>query len=502
MHSFKGYSAPGEVLAGVRRGDIAAICLFSNQNVASPRQVRTLTMALRQAALEGGFPPPLIGIDQEGGQLIAIEAGATELPGNMALGAARSPALAFQAGRITGRELLAMGLNLNFAPSLDVNVNPDNPVIGIRSFGDSPTLVSELGTAFIQGLQETGVLATAKHFPGHGDTATDTHYGLSVVAHDLTRMEEIELAPFRAAIQAGVGAVMTAHVLFSAIDNKYPATLSSVVLNEFLRMMAGFEGLIITDAMDMWAVEQYGTANSIPMALRAGADLVMLGHLGEQMKLHRDMAPLVRPDALARIDAARRRTPIDLPPLSVVGCAEHQAIAQQIADSSITVVRQDEQLPIRLDEDDLIAVITPTPLDLTPADTSSHVQIVLAEAIRRRHARVASYEIPPQASAMDIAAILDAVDAARLVVVGTINATPDSAQAALIQAIHERGQSLLVVALRTPYDLVSFPMVTTYLCAYGIRPVTMEAVARVLFGEIEATGILPCAIPGVSVSTY
>ena len=500
MHSFEGYNAPEEVLKGVRRGEIAAVCLFANKNVASPQQVRELTLSLRQAAQEGGFLPPLIGIDQEGGQLIAIEGGATELPGNMALGATRSASLAEQAGRVTARELLAMGLNLNFAPSLDVNVNPANPVIGIRSFGDSPILVGELGTAFIRGMQNEGVLATAKHFPGHGDTEGDTHYGLPVVAHTRERMEEIELAPFRAAIRAEVGAIMTAHVLFPVLDDQNAATMSKTVLDGFLRHTLGFRGLIITDAMDMWAVAQFGAVPSITQALTAGADLVLLGHLPDQIALHKNLASLARPEALARIVAARRQATTELPPLSVVGCVEHQAIAQEIADRSITVVRRDNQWPLDLDQDDLVAVITPTPLDLTPADTSSHVNIVLADSIRRRHARTEAFELSPQASDAEVAAILEGIKPARVVIVGTINAVQNSAQAALVQALEERGPSPLVVALRTPYDLMAFPMVTNYLCAYGIRPVTMEAIARVLFGEIEPTGILPCAIPGLTVA--
>jgi len=498
MHSFKGFEAPPEVLAALWRGEIAAVCLFANTNVASPQQVRTLSLSMRQAAREGGFPPPIIGIDQEGGQLIAIEGGATELPGNMALGATRSSALAEQAGRLTGRELLAMGVNLNFAPSLDVNVNPANPVIGIRSFGDNPALVAELGTAFIRGLQSEGVLATAKHFPGHGDTEADTHYHLPMVAHSLERMDDVELVPFRAAIQAQVAAVMTAHVVFEALDSKNAATMSSRVIDDFLRSVMGFHGLIITDAMDMHAVAQFGSESSITSAIEAGVDLVLLGHLPDQMALHQSLKLLARPDALARIQAARLKTPYELPPLDIVGSAEHQAIAQQIADRSITLVRQANQLPLRPGPEDLIVVITPTPTDLTPADTSSHVDIVLANAIRQRHARVKAFELPPQASREQIAALLQAVEAAHTVIVGTINAVQDRSQIDLIEALYQRGQSPIVVALRAPYDLMAFPMIPTYLCAYSIRPVTMEAVARVLFGEIEPTGILPCTIPGVS----
>jgi beta-N-acetylhexosaminidase len=495
MHSFTGCTAPDEILNAVRRGKIAAFCLFAHKNVTSPAQLRELTDALCRAAQEGGQLPPLIGIDQEGGQLVAVTGGATELPGNMALGATRSPLLAEQAGRVLGRELLAMGVNLNFAPSLDVNVNPANPVIGTRSFGDDPALVADLGTAFIRGMQNIGVMATAKHFPGHGDTASDTHHALPVVDHPLERMNAVELAPFRAAIRAGVGAIMTAHVLFTALDRDRPATLSPDVLNGFLRRKMGFEGLIITDAMDMQAVAQFGAELSVRGALTAGADLALLGHLPDQIMLSRELALMTQRGSLARIQAAREKIPQVLPALDVVGCAEHQNTAQAIADQSITLVRNGGQLPLRPNPDDLIAVITPQPVDLTPADTSSQVRIRLAEKIQQRHRRVQALELPHRAAADDIAAILDAAAQADHVIVGTISAEHDASQMQLVQTLCQRGQSPVVIALRTPYDVIGFPKVETYLCAYGIRPVSMEAVARVLFGEIAARGVLPCAIP-------
>ncbi|HVO44509.1 MAG TPA: glycoside hydrolase family 3 C-terminal domain-containing protein, partial [Aggregatilineales bacterium] len=227
------------------------------------------------------------------------------------------------------------------------------------------------------------------------------------------------------------------------------------------------------------------------------ADLVIMGHLPDQMALHQSLRSMTRPESLARIQSARLKTPASLPPLEVVGCADHQRIAQTIADRSITIVRYEGQLPLHPGPDDRIAVITPTPTDLTPADTSSRVEILLAEAIRQRHPKVVAFELPPQASSEQIAAVAQAVAGAYQVIVGTINAVQDPSQANLVQALYQRGQPPIVVALRTPYDLTVFPMIKTYLCAYGIRPVTMEAVARVLLGEIEPTGILPCTIPGI-----
>lgn len=495
MFSFEGTTPPQPVLDGVRRGAMGAFCLFGHWNVESPAQLRTLNEMLLHAARAGGQPPPIIGIDQEGGQLIAVTGGATELPGNMALGATRSPELAEQAGRVLGRELRAMGLNLNFAPSLDVNTNPDNLAVGTRSFGADPALVAELGAALIRGLQAAGVMGSAKHFPGHGDTSSDSHYAAPVVAHSLEHMEAVELRPFRAAIAAGVAAIMPAHIMFPALDADQPATLSSRILRGFLRGQMGFQGLIVSDAMDMYAVARFGPEPSVRMALEAGVDLVLLAHLPDQLALADYVSAMTSPEAVARIRRARAGISPTLPDLDVIGCAEHQRVAQTIAERAITLVRDGGQLPLRPAPDATIAVITPQPRNLTPADTSSRVRIALADAIRRRHPRVVACELPHPASADDIAGVLSAVGGAEIVVVGTISADQDAAQATLVRELHRRGKRPIVVALRTPYDLSAFPMVETYLCAYSIRPVSVEATARALFGEVVPQGVLPCPIP-------
>jgi beta-N-acetylhexosaminidase len=495
MHSFHGMTAPAEILDAVRRGDIPAFCLFKYSNVESPAQLRELCLSLRKAAEEGGLPPPIIGVDQEGGQLIAISAGATELPGNMALGATRDTQLAEQSGRVLARELLAMGINMNFAPSLDVNINPENPVIGVRSFGDDPNLVAEMGAAQIRGMQAEGLMATAKHFPGHGDVAIDPHDTAPVITHTMERVDAVELLPFRVALTAGVAAVMTAHIQFNALDTTQPATLSTAILGGLLRGEMGYEGLIITDAMDMQAVAQFGALTSVTAALQAGADLIMLGHLTDQLILNQQTRDAVQAEALARIQAVREASTRTLPSLDVVGCEEHQRIAQTIADRSITLVKGQENLPLRAGGQ--IVVVNPEPADLTPADTSSAVQINLADAIRKRHTDVLALEMPRAASPNVINDLVEQCAKASKIIVGTIDAYRDSAQQNFIKALQARGHQPIVVAMRTPYDLMSFPEVTTYLCTYSIRSVSMEAVARVLFGEIKATGQLPCKIPGI-----
>lgn len=491
MFSFKGYEAPPDILDAVRDGRAGAFCLFA-YNVESPAQLRRLCESLINAAAEGGFPPPIIGIDQEGGQLMAINDHATALPGNMALGAARSSELAYQAGRVLGRELRAVGVNMNFAPSLDVNINPKNPVIGVRSFGDDPQQVADLGVALLKGMQEQGVLATAKHFPGHGDVVSDTHHGQALVPHSMERMEAVELVPFRAAIAEGVAAIMTAHITFTALDDQ-PATISRRILTGLLREEMGYQGLIVTDAMDMHAVAQLGAYESVSAALQAGADLVMLGHLPDQLALAAKVAPFGNPESAARVMAARESLSRELLPFEVLGSDEHQAVAQAIADAAVTIVRSQ---PRSIRPGASITVITPKPVNLTPADTSAMVKIALADAFERRMFEVEGVELTFRASDAEVQEALRRAAHSDYVVVGTIAADQDPSQAALVKALVEQGRNPIVVALRTPYDVAAFPGVADYLCTYSIRPAAVEAAARAILGEIEPTGVLPCEIPG------
>ena len=496
MHSFIGTQVPDEILNYIETGNIGAICLFSH-NVESPQQLREMTRTMHDAARRGKQPPPIIGIDQEGGQLIAIMGGTTELPGNMALGATRSATLAQQAGDVLGRELLAMGVNMNFAPSVDVNNNPDNPVIGIRAFGDDPQHVGDLGLAMIEGMQAQGVIACAKHFPGHGDTKIDSHHGTPRIDHPLQRLHAVELKPFRAAIAGKVQAIMSAHIIYSAYDETTPSTLSHKIMHGLLREDLGFTGITITDAMDMHAVSSLGHQFAVEQAILAGNDLILLGHLPDQLEMITTLAHLENQAAVQRIQAARSQLARDLPAFDVVGCDAHQAVAQKIADQSITCVRGEEVLGLQLDSSQKIAVITVIPANLTPADTSSYVDIQLAHAIQKRHPHVLDVRMPHTPSDADIAHVLAQVADADTVVIGTISADTSTAQAEVVNQLIERGQAPIAIAMRTPYDLIAYPNVTTYLCSYGIRDVSMEAVARVLFGEIDANGQLPCTLPNI-----
>lgn len=505
MWSFQGHTPPPEFLAALRAGQVSGLTLFRSLNLDHPAQIRELTDTLQRAAREAGQPPLLIGVDQEGGTLLAVP-GTTRLPGNLALGATRSAELAQRAGFVLGRELAALGLNIDYAPVCDVINNPRNPVVGPRSFGANPLMVAQLSAAMIQGLQAAGVAASAKHFPGHGDSSTDSHHSMDVLPHDEARLRAIEFVPFQAAIQADVKLIMTAHIALPNFDDGYqrPATLSPRILKQLLRDELKFGGVVISDAMDMHAVQQ-GPLHPVEMiaGAQAGLDLLLLTSFVDQPAIYDALLLAARHGLLNQHDL---RASVDriaalkhwiamqpIPPdLSVVGCAEHAALAHEIAERSITLVRDEaRQLPLRLDAAETLAVIVPQPKDLTPADTSSYDKPALADALRVYHDRVTEIVVPIEPSAADVAAVIDRVAGIDRVVVGTINAYHHPGQVALIEALLDRGKAVIAVALRMPYDVSAYPRVPTCLCAYSLQPASLQAAAKVLWGQLAAQGQLP-----------
>jgi beta-N-acetylhexosaminidase len=506
-------SPPDQFLEVLRRQHVGGVVLFRHKNMGNLAGLLGLTQALQRAAAESGQPPLLIAADQEGGQLIAVDH-TTPFPGNMALGAAGSDKLAYKVGRALGRELSAVGINVDFAPVCDVNSNPLNPVIGTRSFGEDPKLVARMSVALIRGLQSAGVAATAKHFPGHGDTSSDSHRGAPIVRHNAKRIHSVELVPFRAAVKTRVRLVMTAHIVMPALNggsNELPATLSPKILRDLLRRKMRFNGVVVSDALDMHAMEQGpGYVAETMAAVAAGIDLLLFNH---------DLSR-VEPACVNLVQAARRgllsadeihasarrimalknwikRQPRES--LAVISCREHLRLAQEVAQKSITLVRDTaRQLPLRAGPEEKIAVALPRPQDLTPADTSSYVKPVLADALRRYHPQVDEFSFALNPSSPEIAALCERLVKYDVVIVGTINATADPAQAELVQKLIKQSARLIAVALRMPYDLAAYPAASTYVCTYSILPPAMEALAEALCGRIPFAGNLPVTIPGRS----
>ena len=492
MVGFEGTQPNETIETHIRERFVGGIVLFS-RNIETPQQTAELTNQLqRLAEMTTRQIPLLIGIDQEGGWVMRLKEGATVLPGNMALGATDSTELAERAGEITAVELAAVGVNLNFAPVMDVNNNPQNPVIDRRSFGESPELVSRLGVAYIHGLQGNGVLGTAKHFPGHGDTTVDSHFDLPTVNHNRERIHALELHPFRAAIDADVAAIMTAHIVYPTFDADRPATLSPAILTDLLRKELGFDGLIITDDMEMKAIDdRYRSGEAAVMAVEAGTDIVMvLWSPTKQVEVFDALLSAVKSGRIsqARLDqsvkrilkskrAAFDRRVVDPDAVGrTVGTEAHQQLAQTIASQAITVVRnRDNLLPLKLKPETSVLILSASPS--------------LFESFKAHHPNTVEVRIPekPQVEGILPQLIAQTGDA-DVVIAGIIN----DEQAALVQQISIAITTpVIAIALGSPYTLRGCPDVSASLAAYDIHEASVSAAVEVIVGAREAQGKLP-----------
>ena len=404
MPDFRNWNGSGftvmnaEVKGVIEKYHLGGVILFA-ENVKGTEQTTRLVDGLQQASSK---IPLLITIDQEGGIVRRLQTG-TGMPGNMALGATRSTDLSYKVGNVIGKELNSLGINFNFGPDLDVNINPANPVIGVRSFGSDPKMVSDLGVAYIKGVQAAGVAATGKHFPGHGDTATDSHLGLPIVTHDIETLNKVDLVPFKAAIANGVDMIMTAHVAFPAVDDtkviskkdgtqvNLPATLSKKVLTGLLRTELGFKGVISTDALNMQAIaEHFGAEQAVIMAINAGTDIALMPAVvqnSEQIanldKVYNAVIDAVKTSVIpeTRItESATRIMTLKIkrglydpsgntikPSLeekitkanSIVGSAENKAIEKEAAQKAVTLLRNKGNiLPFNLKKGKKIVLIS------------------------------------------------------------------------------------------------------------------------------------------------
>ncbi len=437
--------------------------------------------------------------------------GATDFPNLMAVGATGEAGLAYEMGRVTAQEARAVGVHVPFAPVLDVNNNPDNPIINVRSFGEDPVLVSTLGRSFVRGVQEHGALATGKHFPGHGDTGTDSHLALPTIPHDRLRMDSVELKPFQAAIDEGMGGIMTAHITVPSLNggNGDPATLSRPVLTDLLRGEMGFDGLVFTDAMDMRAISgRLGAGEAAVQAVEAGADVILMppsvtaalqgivdavcaGRIPEsriddtvlrllqtkqEMGLHRD-----RTVDLSRIP-------------EVVGVPDHHDLADQIARKSITLIRN---------EGDLLPLLGTRSAQVLSVTYRRSSDVLAGRFFNRRlrstYPRLRTVELDRDAPEALYGGLLRQARSSALVVVSTYVtavsysgsvAVPDEL-AAFIRDLEATGVPHVVVSFGNPYLLSEFPDVRSYMLAWSGSESSQRAAASALFGDFPLTGRSP-----------
>ncbi len=470
--------------------------------------------------------PLLVGADLETGAGFRLKGavhlptnialgGATDFPSLMALGATRDAGLAYEMGRITAQEARAVGIHIPFAPVLDVNSNPDNPVINTRSFGEDPEMVASLGAAFVRGVQEHGAIATAKHFPGHGDTGTDSHLGLPTITSSRARLDSVELVPFERAIQAGVGAIMTAHITVPALNggNGDPSTLSPLVLHDLLREQLGFHGLVVTDAMDMGAIDRgYDRDEAAALAVEAGADIILQPP---------DVSVAIRGilDAVcsgripeARIDqsvrhilevkqelglASRRTVPIEEIP-RIVGIPEHTEVAAEVARRSMTLLRNGRDLL------PLLGTRTARVLSVSYRRTNDLLAGRYFNAgLRSHYPRLNTVEVTRDTRKPVYDGLLRQARASNLVVVslyvtavsyaGSV-ALPEEA-ADFIKGLERQGTPYIVISFGSPYLATEFPDVEAYMLAWSGSEASQRAAAQALFGDFSLTGRTPTAIP-------
>ena len=441
--------------------------------------------------------------------------GAVVFPPQMALGATRDTSLAYHQGRITALESRALGIHIAYSPILDVNNNPANPVISTRSYSEDPRLAARMGAAFVRGLQEHGMIATGKHFPGHGDTEVNSHLALPVVRVDRARLDSVELVPFRAAVAAGIGAIMSFHGAMPALDSsETPATLSAAILTGLLREDMGFEGLIISDAMDMRGVlDRYGAAEAAKRAVAAGAD-VLIQPLDVTQTIDAVVAGVAEgrypesrlDDAVRRILRMKhqvgldRRRFVDVEAArAIVGDSSHLAMAREIAERSVTIVRdRHEMLPLsRLPRNTRVLSITLARRTDLGAGGAFNAEL------RRHFPGIRTEQLNAEDVAPDYARLLAAADSAEVLVVSSYvshswdasTATAPRAFADFVRALDERGRRPLVIAMGNPYLLQQIPTTPAYVIGWGGFPVSQQATARALLGAIAVHGRLPISIP-------
>jgi beta-N-acetylhexosaminidase len=491
-------------------------------SVGSPLDIATKLNAMQEMSAV----PLLIGADLEYGAGMRARGGyfmpggyelggAVAFPPQMALGATRDTTLAYRQGEITAREGRAIGIHIAYAPVLDVNNNPANPVINTRSYGADPGLVARMGAAFVRGVQSNGMVATGKHFPGHGDTEVNSHLALPVVTASRARLDSVELVPFRRAVEAGIGAIMSFHGAMPALDpSNDPGTLSRTVLTDVLRNQLGFASMVISDAMDMRGVlDRYGAREAAIRAVAAGADVliqpldvretieavvagVTSGRYPEQ-RLDRSVIRILRmkeqlvlnEGAQTSLDSAR----------AVVGRASHQDAAREVAERSITLVRDSAGVVPLRQGTRVVSVTFARRSDYLAGRAFDAELRTLIPQLRSEHLDADEPDVR-------LERVLAATREADVVIIGSYvthawNATTVEAPRAFAELVKRTGAGgakVMVIALGNPYLLQQIPFAPGYLVAWGGLPVSQRAAARAIAGRTAIRGQLPIPIPPVA----
>ncbi len=489
-------------------------------SIGSPTEIAVKLNALQSMSQV----PLLFGADLEagagfrarGGYFVpnAIDlGGAIVFPPEMAVGATRDTTLAYEQGRLTAIEGRALGIHIAYAPVLDVNNNPDNPVINTRAYGEDPLLAARMGAAFIRGVQDHGMIATGKHFPGHGDTGVNSHLALPVVTVSRSRLDSVELVPFRAAVKAGVGAIMSFHGSMPALDSSnVPGTLSAKVMTELLRREMGFDGIIISDAMDMRGVlDQFGAAEAVKRAVAAGIDVLIQPQdvtqaidavvagvsEGRYTEARLDLSVHRVLEAKRRIGLPEGKL-VDINALRFrVGDSASVQAARRIAEKSITLAKDSlRQVPIASRTARVLSITLARRADLSAG-------VAFNGELRGGLTNLRSEFVATEDGALNYPRLIAAADSADVVIIGSyighnwdaVTANAPGVFAGFVESLVARGRKPIVVAFGNPYLLRQVPAVPSYLIAWGGFPVSQQAAARALLGTSAITGHLPISIP-------
>ncbi len=495
-----------EIEQEIRQNHIGGVVLFAGNVYESALLLNDLQTISKL--------PLLVSSDFERGASLRV-ADTTSFPWSMAIGATGSENYAYQEGAITAREARALGVHWIFAPVMDVNNNPDNPVINVRSYGEDPRTVARLGSAFIRGARDNGVLTTAKHFPGHGDTAVDSHIGLPVIGSDQERLDSVELVPFRSAVEAGVDSIMTAHIAVPQITGNpsLPATLSPQILTELLRDRLKFSGLIVTDALEMGGITtRYWSGLAAIRALQAGADTLLLptdtnvtiNEVARAVK--RGDIPEARIDeSVKRLLAAKTRLGLHLRRTvateqieKVVAAPENQQIAQEMANHSITLLRDENRLvPLDPRRDRLVFSL------VLSSEPDSAPGAAFQAEMRRRFTSIRTASVDTRLSDDVVDRILKDASEADVIVCATLvsvvtgkgSISLGESQRTLLEKILAYNKPVIWVAFGNPYVLSLYPQARTYICTFSHADVSQIAAARALSGAVAIGGKTPVSIP-------
>jgi beta-N-acetylhexosaminidase len=507
-------STYAEVRRWIERDHIGGITLSLGTPIEVAAKINNMQRLSRVPLLTASDLEPGLG-RLEGGVFThyLLEAGsATVFPSAMAIAATGRDEDAYDVAKVIGQEARAVGIQVNFAPTVDVNNNPSNPVINTRSFGEDPQRVARLSAAFVRGTQVGGAIATAKHFPGHGDTDVDSHVGLPVVGANWARLTSLELVPFRAAIEAGAGMVMTAHIALPAVegDSTTPATLAPRIITGVLRDSLSFRGVAITDAMTMEGVGKgYGVEESSVLAVKAGADII-LKPSDPTKAIDAVLAAVERGEiSQARIDSAARRALeqkartgvafnrlVDLDALrEVVGSREHRALADDIARRAITLLRDNPSLlPL---SGQRVALVQYMP------ETELRAGKIFGNELRAAFPGTQVFKISPATSVADLDSVARKVAGSdRVVVAAYVRRIEGEGRPAVPAHIAHwiddlaRKEKVVAVALGNPYLIRQFPNAQTYLVTYGVGDALERAAAAVVLGRAPVTGTTPVSLPG------